>query len=448
VILSYRTSEALRSRAVRLRGYRPDTPRVLAEAFESSGPADPAAEGESGHYEYPAGQGDPALAPWQHRAHSLAQRFESEAHLRSGSGTVRSLHAGVRLFIYGPHDWPFNAGQGLVDLEGASPPQGGVADEVVVVAVETRGHEAGFDMRGGEQADAEPAFHASFVALPKALTYRPAWPGPKPRIHGLQEALVTAEEQDASCEINTNAEGDVRVRFPWDQRPMVAGVPSSRWVRVSQPWSGTSYGAVWTPRVGQLVVCAFRDGDPDDPVVVGRAYSKQMPAPDPIDQPATVSRFKSRSSPFAAGYGDKYNEMLFEDAAGNERLELTACRDMLVQVGRDIAVLVKRDGSVTVERNVHRKVGGSEWTEVSGDCRLEVGGTLSVSAGKIEVKSAKGIVVDDHGGVTVSTPDLTVTAGSIELATGKGASIRLSGGNIDIKASGVVTVNGSIITLN
>jgi type VI secretion system secreted protein VgrG len=447
VILSYRTSEALRSRAVRLRGYRPDTPRLLAEAFESSTPADPAAEGESGHYAYPAGPGDPATAPWQHRAHSLGQRFESEAHLRSGSATLRSLHAGVRLHVYAPHDWPFDPAAALVDLEGSPPPQGALAEEVVILSVEMRAHEAGFDMSGAEAPSAEPGFHASFVALPMAFRYRPAWPAAKPRIHGLQEAIVTAEEHEDGREINTNAEGDVRVRFPWDQRPKAAGVPSSRWVRVSQAWSGTSYGAVWNPRVDQLVVCAFRDGDPDDPVVVGRAYSKQMPAPDPVDQLPTVSRFKSQSSPYAAGYGDKYNELLFEDAAGSERLELTACRDMLVKVGRDIDVLVKRDGSVTVERNAYRKIGGTEWTEVSRDYRLEVGGTLSVSAGKIEVKSAKGIVVQDGTGVTVDAPQVTVSAGEIVLTTGS-ASIKLSGGNIDIVADGNVTVNGALVKLN
>jgi len=57
-----------------------------------------------------------------------------------------------------------------------------------------------------------------------------------------------------------NANGAVRVRFPWDQRPVVAGVPSSAWVRVSHYWAGIGYGALHTPRVGHAVLVALRWG--------------------------------------------------------------------------------------------------------------------------------------------------------------------------------------------
>src|SRR6202044_1046517 len=60
-----------------------------------------------------------------------------------------------------------------------------------------------------------------FVALPESILFRPAMRTPRPRIHGVQTAVVTAEEfQDGERPaINADKLGRVRLRFPWDQRP-------------------------------------------------------------------------------------------------------------------------------------------------------------------------------------------------------------------------------------
>lgn len=154
-------------------------------------------------------------------------------------------------------------------------------------------------------------------------------------------------------------------------------VEQTRILRVSEPWGGVGYGAMWTPRVGDLVIVGFREGDPDDPVIVGRAYSTQMPAPYDAAKHPTVSTFKTRSSPG----GDGFNELRFEDAAGAERVDLTAQRDLEVKVGRDCTVMIGRHENVTVRGDVRRTVVGRQVDAVEGDAELSTKGQLTISGG-------------------------------------------------------------------
>jgi type VI secretion system secreted protein VgrG len=62
-------------------------------------------------------------------------------------------------------------------------------------------------------------FECAFEVLPASLRYRPAIATARPRIDGVQTAVVTAEEVGSPPpEIHRNPRGDVRVRFPWDER--------------------------------------------------------------------------------------------------------------------------------------------------------------------------------------------------------------------------------------
>jgi type VI secretion system secreted protein VgrG len=285
---------------------------------------------------------------------------------------------------------------------------------------------------------------------------------------------VTAEEWGDGREINTNKQGDARIRFAWDERPKEPGVASSRWVRVSEPWGGVGYGAMWTPRVGDLVVVGFREGDPDDPLIVGRAYSTQMPAPYDAAKHPTVSTFKTRSSPG----GDGFNELRFEDAAGAERVDLTAQRDLDVKVGRDCTVTIGRHESVTVRGDVRRTVVGRQVDAVDGDAELSSKGQLTISGVGVEINSSKTMKLHAAGDMTLSTdanrtdqthgnhfiqsgstymrsqdvvqvvaPHFHVFADDIRLVRG-GSSIVISNSGITITSTGDVEVNGAYVKLN
>ncbi|WP_272159123.1 phage baseplate assembly protein V, partial [Vibrio algivorus] len=68
--------------------------------------------------------------------------------------------------------------------------------------------------------------------------------------------------------------GRVKLHFPWD-RYSNGNEHSSCWVQVSQGWAGSQYGQIAIPRIGHEVIVSFLNGDPDQPIVTGRAFNAQ-----------------------------------------------------------------------------------------------------------------------------------------------------------------------------
>ncbi|MCA9621482.1 MAG: type VI secretion system tip protein VgrG, partial [Myxococcales bacterium] len=77
-------------------------------------------------------------------------------------------------------------------------------------------------------------------------------------------------------EIHTDEYGRVRVQFPWD-RYGTMNEESSCWMRVNQGWAGAAFGSLNLPRIGQDVLVAFLDGNPDHPILVGRVFNESSP---------------------------------------------------------------------------------------------------------------------------------------------------------------------------
>ena len=97
---------------------------------------------------------------------------------------------------------------------------------------------------------------------------------PRPRVEGTQTAVVVGPPGE---EIFTDKYGRVKVQFHWDREGKHDNT-SSCWIRVVQPASGASSGSLVIPRVGQEVVVAFEEGDPDRPIVIGVVYDSTQPS--------------------------------------------------------------------------------------------------------------------------------------------------------------------------
>ncbi|NDL27979.1 type VI secretion system Vgr family protein, partial [Photorhabdus kayaii] len=137
--------------------------------------------------------------------------------------------------------------------------------------------------------------------------WRPA-PLPKPAMEGPQIAKVVGP---AGEEIYCDRYGRIRLQFLWDRYGR-NNDSSSCWIRVTQPWAGQGWGMLAIPRIGQEVVVDFLNGDPDQPIVTGRAYhASNLP---PGDLPGSKTQMALRSKTHK---GDGYNELRFEDAKGS-----------------------------------------------------------------------------------------------------------------------------------
>lgn len=172
--------------------------------------------------------------------------------------------------------------------------------------------------QAGHRAGEDDLFNYSnkFTCVPQALRYRPQRGTPKPKIEGVQTAVVTGNLGD---EIYCDQYGRVKVQFHWDREGKMDAA-SSCWIRVAQVWAGNGWGAFFWPRVGHEVVVAFENGDPDRPLIVGSVYNaKNMPWFDlPVNQ--HLAGFKSAS--FGGTKRKNFNGIVFNDKSGKEHVAI------------------------------------------------------------------------------------------------------------------------------
>ncbi|MFO0547794.1 MAG: type VI secretion system tip protein TssI/VgrG [Polyangiaceae bacterium] len=205
---------------------------------------------------------------------------------------------------------------------------------------------------------AEPAidYRARFECVPAAVPYVPE----RAARRVVQSCLTATVVGPPNEEIHTNERGEIKVLFHWDREG--EGEDTSAWLRVLTPWAGTGWGTQMLPRIGMEVVVAFESGDPDKPIVLGSVYNGVHPTPFTLPRDKTISGIRTRSTPKSDGY----NELSFQDAAGEERI--------YVRAERDYDTVVRRDRTAVIHAN--------ESVEVNGDAKLDVRGNDYVSVGR------------------------------------------------------------------
>ncbi|MFO5795604.1 phage baseplate assembly protein V, partial [Klebsiella pneumoniae] len=73
-----------------------------------------------------------------------------------------------------------------------------------------------------------------------------------------QTAVVVGPKGE---EIWTGQYGRVKVQYHWDRHDQ-SNENSSCWMRVTQAWAGKNWGSMQIPRIGQVVIRSFLEGDP------------------------------------------------------------------------------------------------------------------------------------------------------------------------------------------
>jgi type VI secretion system secreted protein VgrG len=123
----------------------------------------------------------------------------------------------------------------------------------------------------------ETQYLTEFEAIPAPARYCNPCITPKPFIRGVQTAVVTGPSGQAVTTPYVSAYGSVVVQFRWDRYGQ-NDQSSSIYIRVAQPSAGNAWGSMFIPRIGNEVVVAFEEGDPDRPLIIGSVYNAlQMP---------------------------------------------------------------------------------------------------------------------------------------------------------------------------
>ncbi|OSM96558.1 type VI secretion system Vgr family protein [Lonsdalea populi] len=285
-----------------------------------------------------------------------------------------------------------------------------------------------------EEGGGEPTTLSNTFGVVKAsTTWRPAMPH-RPMVDGPQIATVVGPSGE---EIYCDEYGRVKLQFPWD-RYGASDDQSSCWVRVSQGWAGGQYGMVAIPRIGHEVVVSFLEGDPDQPIITGRTYHATNPAP--YELPAHKTRMSIKSSTHK---GVGFNELRFEDQAGQEELFLHAQKDMntvvlnnrSTSVNVDHSENVGRDQTQVVQRNQTVSVQGDQVTEIQGQQTIAVTKNRSTVVNEAEALNVK-------GNITIQSLE-----GNIQIGTSSGYILITQSGDINIVGKNIV-LNGTRIDLN
>ncbi|MFQ2361276.1 type VI secretion system tip protein TssI/VgrG [Aeromonas dhakensis] len=282
-------------------------------------------------------------------------------------------------------------------------------------------------------------YHNEFGVVKACTTWRARIGSPeaphKPMVDGPQIAMVVGPDGE---EIYCDEHGRVKLQFPWD-RYGSSNDQSSCWVRVSQGWAGGQYGMMAIPRIGHEVIVSFLEGDPDQPIVTGRTYhaTNRPPYELPANKTRTVLRTETQQ-------GEGFNELRFEDQAGQEEIYIHGQKDLNVLIENDAAWHIKHDQhtdidnervirikandhltvegekrdqikadySLTVDASLHQKLGQSLLVEAGQEVHIKVGDKLVLEAGsEITLKGGGSFMKVDPSGIKLVGPAIKLNAG-------------------------------------
>lgn len=411
VVFSWQREQELRPTRSTLGSFHFKTPERSI-----SGSADVSAnQSRAGHWEWReyTGEGFTRTETERLARLRLQEQRVSEV-LITGASNVRILSAGFRFALRDHERRDQN-------------------NEYVVTTIEHTAHEGGLYAGVGNQ----PAIYSnSFISMPAQTPFRPERVTPKPVMHGVQTAIVVGPSGE---NIYTDQYGRVKVQFHWDREGR-RDQNTSCWIRVSQPWAGKSWGALFLPRIGQEVLVDFLEGDPDRPVITGRLYNAEQTPPYPLPEQKTQSGLKSRSSP--NGGPDNFNEIRFEDKKGQEELSVHAERQLTVIVEQDESRTVGASRTTRIAKDDTETVGNNQIITIARQQQVSVADQQIVTIGGSQTTT-----VTQSRTVTVVQAD-TLTAGTTITITSGGAITITSGGPVTISSGGPVTMTAPLITLN
>jgi type VI secretion system secreted protein VgrG len=284
---------------------------------------------------------------------------------------------------------------------------------------------------GGTNQD---IYQCTFTALAQKTPFRPERITRRPFVQGPQTAFVVGPKGE---ELYTDKYGRVKVKFHWD-RYNKADEKSSCWVRVCQPWAGKNWGMIALPRIGQEVVVDFLEGDPDQPIIIGRFYNDNSMPPYPLPDKANIFTIKSNTTKGGGGF----NELRFDDTKGEEQVFMHAERNLDLRVKKDAMEWIGNERHVIIKKDLYEQVEGDHHAKVQGDRTEQIQGVLSVKVDQ-NIQEKAGMKHALEAG-----QEIHLKGGmNVVIEAGMSVTLKAGGGFIVIGPAGV-TISGTPVLIN
>ncbi len=338
---------------VTLRDFNPVHPRLNMDV-SAKGPT----EGGVEYYDYPGEYEEPAEG--QRKVNLRAEALRCAHHRVAGRSHSALIRPGARFETLGT-------------------PAGVHDGEFVLTRVV---HDWTKDLRG---------YAVNFEALPATVTFRPPVVTPAPTQPNPLTGFVTGP---AGADIHTNEWGQVKVHFPWD-RLFPMDDTCSWWVPVLQDNTGHSSSM---SRTKWEVLCAFMEGDPDRPVVLGRVYNADDPHASPLPERKMRTALRSVTSPRTDGEDSPSNYIYLDDEAGLQLFTMHATKDQNVVVGNNKSEQIDNTESLDIRKNETISVGANQIIQtatnlmpsVTGNQMRTIGGSHDLQVGSSMSESVSG----------------------------------------------------------
>ncbi|NJM32145.1 MAG: type VI secretion system tip protein VgrG [Limnobacter sp.] len=224
---------------------------------------------------------------------------------------------------------------------------------------------------------------ATIRAVPKGVIETPV--GTQPRISGLQTAFVTGSGVKGTPFTDPEGLGRIKVQFHWDREGQY-DANTSCWLRVMNPSSGPGFGLQSTPRIGQEVVVAFENGNPDKPFVLGSLPHGEHASPFGSEQGLRSGiRTRSVDPGDTAETLSGFNEISFLDKHNQEQLFIRAQKNMDELVLNNKSIQVQADETHQVGKNLVISAGESITLQVGESTIHMTGSEIVIKAGKVYI---------------------------------------------------------------
>lgn len=227
-------------------------------------------------------------------------------------------------------------------------------------------------------------------------------------ISGLQIGVVK--------KLDADPEGEHKVQV---SLPVLQSQTDGVWVRLSNFYSSSGFGAFFIPEIGDEVILGFLDNDPSHPVILGSVYSSKRQPPTPYS--LTADNF------FKAIVTRSMLRVEFDD----DKKVIT-----VITPAKNKIVLSDDEKSILMLDQNNNKV------------LLDPGGITIDTPKDIKITAKGQITVDAVGNISSSSKaDISEQALNIKNEGSIGFSAK-GGATAELQASGQTTVKGAMVMIN
>jgi uncharacterized protein involved in type VI secretion and phage assembly len=227
---------------------------------------------------------------------------------------------------------------------------------------------------------------------------------------GSQSTLPNAVVGLVTNNTDPDGLGRVKVKFPW-----LDDTEESWWARPASPMAGASRGFFVLPEINDEVLVTFEHGDITRPFILGSLWNGKDAPPKTNNEVVTSSKVNQRIWKTRAGH-----TIMLDDTEGSEKISI-------------------------IDKTENNKL---EITASDNTIALTAAGDVKLTAtGKVVVNSTGDTTVDAQNATVTAKQNATVNATAQLKLHGATVAVEADG-QLELKAAGVVTIQGALVKIN